>query len=204
MSIEGTNNFQEEYSPAIGAVLSKRVGERLAVYVEPMWVGNANRPLIHPEPGAIATEEDSFIVGLGTRIRVRNTLHVSAEYVPRVSGFSNGDDDVSFGLEKRVGGHLFQVNLSNGLGGSLSQVAGGCRPGRLVPRLQHRPKVLLSHWAGPAARASSVASSRSENRPTDSMCTRSSGECGNSITGPKEIMSIPGIFFPMMPHSRPA
>ena len=125
VSIEGTNNFQEEYSPAIGAVLSKRVGERLAVYVEPMWVGNANRPLIHPAPGAIATEEDSVIVGLGTRIRVRDTLYVSAEYVPRVSGFSNGDDHVSVGLEKRVGGHLFQVNLSNGLGGSLSQVAGG-------------------------------------------------------------------------------
>jgi hypothetical protein len=52
-------------------------------------------------------------------------VYLVAEYVPRVSGFSNGDDQISFGIEKRAGGHLFQVNVSNGLGNTPAQVAGG-------------------------------------------------------------------------------
>ncbi len=43
----------------------------------------------------------------------------------RVSGFSSGDDQISVGIEQRAGGHLFQVNLSNGLGNTPAQVAGG-------------------------------------------------------------------------------
>ena len=54
-----------------------------------------------------------------------DTVYVSAEYVPRVSGFANGDDHLSIACEKRAGGHLFQVNLSNGLGSSPAQVGGG-------------------------------------------------------------------------------
>ena len=65
------------------------------------------------------------IARLGRRVRVLDTVYVSAEYVPRVSGFANGDDHLSVAFEKRVGGHLLQVNLSSGLGSSPAQVAGG-------------------------------------------------------------------------------
>ena len=41
----------------------------------------------------------SFLIGLGTRVRVLDTVYVSAEYVPRVSGFANGDDDLSVACE---------------------------------------------------------------------------------------------------------
>ncbi len=125
VSLEGTNNLRANRSPAVGVVASKRFGERAAVYVEPMWVGNTGRQLIHPEPLFLSDEKNSFLVGLGTRIRVRETVNLVAEYVPRVSGFDNGDDHVSLAIEKRAGGHLFQVNVSNGLGGSPAQVAGG-------------------------------------------------------------------------------
>ena len=42
--------------------------------------------------------------------------------------------------------------------------------------------------------------------PTEcvSIETRSPGACGPWIVGPNEIMSIPGYFSPMMPHSSPA
>ena len=53
------------------------------------------------------------------------SVYLVAEYAPRVSGFSSGDDHLSVGIEKRVGGHLFQVNLSNGLGNTPAQIAGG-------------------------------------------------------------------------------
>src|SRR5579862_2167136 len=37
VSVEGTNNFRDQYSPAFSAIVSRRVGERAAVYVEPTW-----------------------------------------------------------------------------------------------------------------------------------------------------------------------
>ena len=125
VSVEGTNNLRDEHSPALGAVLSKRLGARAAVYIEPIWVGNSNKALIHPEPGFVSADDDSLLLGLGTRIRASNTVYLVAEYVPRASGFSSGDDHISVGIEKRMGGHLFQVNLSNGLGNTPAQVAGG-------------------------------------------------------------------------------
>ena len=54
------------------------------------------------------------------------------------------------------------------------------------------------------ASSASTALSSVQNFSTDGILTRSSGECGCSIQGPIEIMSIPGNFSPMMPHSRPA
>ena len=125
VSVEGTDNFREDYSPAFGAVLSKRFTDRAAVYIQPIWVGNSNKPLFHPEPQFSSDDEHSFLLGHGTRLRVLDTVYVSTEYVPRAAGFSNGDDQISVSLEKRAGGHLFQVNFSNGLGTSPAQVAGG-------------------------------------------------------------------------------
>ena len=44
-SIDGTNNFRDSYSPALGVAISRTLGSRGAVYVEPIWVNNSN-----PEP----------------------------------------------------------------------------------------------------------------------------------------------------------
>lgn len=125
VSVEGTDNFSEAYSPALGAIVSKRLSDRAAVYAQPMWVGNTNKSLLHPELDFSSDDKHSFLVGLGTRVRVVATVNVVAEYAPRVFGFDNGDHHLSFAFEKRVGGHVFQANFSNGLGSSPAQVAGG-------------------------------------------------------------------------------
>ena len=129
VSVEAFDNFRQEYSPAVGAVFSKRLSERGAVYVEPIWIGNANKALFHPEPGFASSDEHSLVLGLGSRIRVLDTVYVTGEYVPRLIGFDNGDHHVSVGVEKRAGGHLFQVNISNGLGATPVQVAQGADNG---------------------------------------------------------------------------
>ena len=50
---------------------------------------------------------------------------------------------MSFGLEGRAGGHLFQLNFSNGFGTTLGQIANGdVQLRQLVHRIQHRAKVL--------------------------------------------------------------
>src|SRR5260370_424864 len=42
VSVEGTNNFRDQYSPAVAALVSRTIGEHAALYVEPMWVHHSN------------------------------------------------------------------------------------------------------------------------------------------------------------------
>ncbi len=122
-----------------------RAGEHGAVYAEPIWVNNTNA-----EPAELVDDNSTLMLGLGTRLRVRPTVYVTAEVSPRLTGYAPGDALVSFGLEKRAGGHAFSINFSNGFGTTMAQVArGGHLVRRLVHRLQHRPQVLLTrHFTG--------------------------------------------------------
>jgi hypothetical protein len=119
-SADGTNNFRDSYSPALGAVLSRELADRGAVYVEPIWVNNTN-----PLPAELVEDNSTFMIGLGTRLRVRPTVYVTAEVTPRIGGYAPGDALVSFGLEKRAGGHAFSLNFSNGFGTTMAQIARG-------------------------------------------------------------------------------
>lgn len=119
-SAEGTNNFRDSYSPAIGAILSREVGDRAALYVEPMWVNNTNTL-----PKELADDNDAILVGLGARVRLSKSVYGVAEMSPRVSGFDPGKTQVAFGLEKRAGGHSFQLNVGNGFGTTFAQMARG-------------------------------------------------------------------------------
>jgi hypothetical protein len=118
-SIDGTNNFRDSYTPALGVVLSKELGRWGAVYAEPMWVNNSN-----PTPGELADDNDTFLLGLGARVRVRPTVYVVAELIPR-AGYAPLSNHATVGIEKRAGGHSFQLNFSNGFGTTLGQLARG-------------------------------------------------------------------------------
>jgi hypothetical protein len=119
-STEGTNNFRDSYSPGVGLLVSRELGDRGAVYIEPLWVNNTN-----PLPGELTDDNDTLIVGLGTRFRIRPTVYVLLEAAPRLAGHSPGVAHVSAGIEKRSGGHAFQLNFSNGFGTTLADVARG-------------------------------------------------------------------------------
>ena len=123
-SIDGTNNFQDSYSPAIGAIVSRTVGEWVALYVEPIWVNNSNQ-----QPSELVDDNDSFIVGLGARVRIRPTVYLVGEFAPRAAGYSPQTPHASFGIEKRAGGHMFQLNFSNSHATTPGQLArGGVEP----------------------------------------------------------------------------
>jgi hypothetical protein len=119
-SAEGTNNFKDSYSPGLGLLVSREVSDRAAVYVEPFWVNNTNFL-----PAELADDNNTVIIGLGLRLRIRPTVYVLVEGAPRVTGHDPGVDHVSFGIEKRAGGHSFQLNFSNGFGTTLADVARG-------------------------------------------------------------------------------
>jgi hypothetical protein len=119
-SIDGTDNFRDSYSPVLGALLSREFGEYGAVYAEPMWVNNSN-----PLPEELVDDNNTFIIGLGARVRIRPTVYLLVEGAPRVGGYDPGVTHVSFGIEKRAGGHAFQLNFSNSFATTMAQIARG-------------------------------------------------------------------------------
>jgi hypothetical protein len=123
-SIEGTDNFSDEYSPGIGVVISHELGTRAAVYAEPFWVGNTDRT----EP-PVSDSTSTAMLALGVRLRVLRTTYVVAEVAPRMGGYGPGTMHVAFGIEKRAGGHLFQLNVGNNTGTTLANIARGTPDG---------------------------------------------------------------------------
>jgi hypothetical protein len=119
-NIDGTNNFQDSYSPGLVAVVSREVSDRAALYVEPAWVNNTS-----PDPSELVDHNDTILMGLGARLRILKNTYLVAEGSPRLWGYGPGDALISFGIEQRAGGHVFQLNFSNGLGTTLAQVARG-------------------------------------------------------------------------------
>lgn len=134
-TIEGTNNLNDEddssptgegvRSPALGAVLSWTAGRTAAINATLAWVNNTN-----PLPSDLVDHNDTVILGIGGRVRVRPTVYLVAEVTPRLGGDMPNDTLASFGIEKRVGGHAFQVNFSNGIASTLAQVARGGTSGQ--------------------------------------------------------------------------
>ena len=121
-SIDGTNNFKSSgsRSPAVGAILSRTFGERAAVYIEPIFVNNSN-----PLPKEVVDHNNTFMIGLGMRLRIRPTVYVVVEASPRAAGYRPGVNHGSVAIEKRAGGHLFQVNFSNSFATTMGQIANG-------------------------------------------------------------------------------
>jgi opacity protein-like surface antigen len=117
LSVEGVDNFQEQYSPALGLVVSRMVADRVAAYATPVWV--------HNTAAALNIERDTLFVGVGGRVRVSSSVYVVGEVAPRANGYSPDRPAYGFGIEKRIGGHLFQLNFNNGQGTTLAQLARG-------------------------------------------------------------------------------
>lgn len=142
-SIEGTNNLRAQYSQAAGLVLSRTLGDWIAIYVSPVMVWNSQIPTgvtgheshDHDIPGADpdehgTTREQTFYAGVGARLKVRPTVFVVGEYMPR-AGFTPGAHQWAAGIEKRTDGHQFQLNLSNSFNTTNAQIARGGQPGNV-------------------------------------------------------------------------
>jgi hypothetical protein len=116
LGIEGRDNFSEEYSPNAAVVVSRKLGRRAALYAVPTFVGNARIG---------QDDESSLILGLGARLLLGSGVAVTGEWHPRIAGVTDRRDIFAFGIEKRVGGHAFQINFSNDLVTTPGQIARG-------------------------------------------------------------------------------
>lgn len=117
-TFEGGNNLRERRKSALGAVASRNIGRLAALYAEPFVVLNSSS-------GFGQGSDHTVMLGLGGRLRIRPSTYLVGEITPRLAGFRTGASQASVGLEGRAGGHLFQLNFSNGFGTTLGQIAEG-------------------------------------------------------------------------------
>lgn len=117
-AVEGLDNFSERYTGTVGALISHRFGDEGAVYAQPLLA-------LNPAPFDEAADDYALLLGLGARARVTPRTYLVAEFVPRLAGADPGAHHLSFGVERRAGGHAFQINVSNSFATTLGQVARG-------------------------------------------------------------------------------
>jgi hypothetical protein len=114
---EGTDNLSEHQQSALGVVVSRNAVRRIALYAEPLVLFNSS-PFT-------TGDNHTLLLGLGARVRLTSRTYVVGEFSPRLAGYDPGDGQFSLALEGRAGGHLFQLNFSNGFGTTLGQISRG-------------------------------------------------------------------------------
>src|SRR5689334_5682305 len=140
-SVEGDNNFSERYTYNVQAMLARSVTKYVNLFFSPAVHINANGSgRFNPRPGFFPQElTDSFRLGnnsgsfgFGVNGRIRPTVSLLFEYTPRVgfklglvqpvfdeqsgelTGFNNHTEaEIGFGIEKRIGRHVFSLTFSN-------------------------------------------------------------------------------------------
>ena len=131
-AVDGRDNFTEEYSPGLGVIVSRRLGERGGIYAMPAVVAHLVTPSANPARAPDSTT--ALVVGLGVRFRFSEGGALLFEMTPRLNSPDEVETGVSFrhpvsfGLERTLGGHAFQVNISNSFGTTLGQIARGGPP----------------------------------------------------------------------------
>jgi hypothetical protein len=130
VAAEGTNNFgacsncgDTAHAQTLGAVISREFGTNGAVYLEPFWV--------HDTGGLGVPGQSTGFVGIGVRGRVHGETYLVFEVSPRLGGYVVQDPEYAFAIEKRVGGHVFQLVLGNSAATTFAQIARGGNPGSL-------------------------------------------------------------------------
>jgi cytochrome c oxidase subunit 2 len=141
-SIEGNDNFTEEYTYNLQAMLGRSVTKYVHVFFSPALHLNANGqhrfnpvPTNFFPPALVANSfhlpKNAASFGFGINIGIRPSWSVNFEYTPRigfklgrviptfnnfgqVTGFFNTSiAEIGFGLEKRIGRHSFALTFSN-------------------------------------------------------------------------------------------
>ncbi len=150
-SIEGNDNFSEEFTYNLQARVARSVTEYVNLFFSPAVHFNANgqgrfnpRPIpgfpLDPEAADFRLGQHTGSFGFGVNARVRPTTSLLFEYTPRV-GFKLGNVEpifdenftrilrfenrseaaIGFGIEKRLGRHSFALTFSNTQGTTTSR-----------------------------------------------------------------------------------
>jgi len=117
-AVAGRNDFASQgndghYVPSLQLVIARSFWNRFALNVDPTFVFNLKRP----DNGA--TENSMVAIGLGGSIKLKESMAVVGEFIPRVTGnplsadFIHKAPTASFGFHFRTERHVFELLVSN-------------------------------------------------------------------------------------------
>jgi hypothetical protein len=143
VSIEGQNNLRLDPQPGVSVTVSRSQGSRLALYATPSYVHNSHTETLrllhegHSHAGIEQDEEDlstavdTFFLGVGARLRVRETVSVVFEAAPRLAGYAPGATPWNAAVEKLTRGHVLQLNFGNNFNTTPGMIARGGTAGEV-------------------------------------------------------------------------
>jgi hypothetical protein len=139
-SYEGLNNLRQNHQPGVAVTVSRTFGDVLALYATPAFVANTHAvdtitghthdvpTLDGSDSDEHAHHSDTWLTGIGARVRFCKTGYLVGEYTPRIAGYDPNNGVWGVAIEKRTGGHTLQLNFTNSFGTTLGQLARGGSP----------------------------------------------------------------------------
>lgn len=113
VTMEGSGNARGTFQLSLSHQLSKK----LSFMVVPAFTTKTNFWELNPE--------GTLSIGLGSRYMVFEDLSIILEWIPVISGYKDVQNGWGLGLEKKIGGHVFQVFFTNSFGLAGSQFVPG-------------------------------------------------------------------------------
>jgi len=97
--------------------LAYQLNDRFSFLLVPAYSSNTD----FWEPSS----EGTFALGIGGRLMVLNDLSLIAEWTPGLAGYKDFYSGWGFGVEKKIGGHVFQFFVTDSIGLTASQFLPG-------------------------------------------------------------------------------
>jgi len=119
-AVEGLDNMTEHHQPTVAATISRAFGSRLVLYTTPAFVWNTAAADFGE---GVTAEDNTLLLGLGGRLRLRPSVFVTGEFTPRLAGYDPNAATWGVALEKKTGGHTLQINFTNSFGTTFGQLA---------------------------------------------------------------------------------
>ncbi len=101
------------------ASISRALGGRLSILLVPSFASNTDL--------VTGRKQDTLALGLGGRWRLTGDVSLFGEWTPVLSGYAEAANGWAAGIEKKIGGHVFQVFILNAAGIAAAQRLPGRR-----------------------------------------------------------------------------
>ena len=158
-AVEGLDNMTEHHQPTIAATISRAFGSRLVLYTTPAFVWNtaaADFLAGHDEhdhdgvgePEVVDNAEDNtLLLGLGGRLRLRPSVFVTGEFTPRLDRLRSGGPHLGLRAREEDRRPHAADQLHELVRHDLRPAGAARQRARRLSRLQRHPFVLTAGTA---------------------------------------------------------
>lgn len=115
-------NMEDRTSFFAQGIISRRIGSKAEIFALPTFVTNAGRAVTGDTSGALF--DHAFNMPVGITYFIRTPLAVVTEIIPPNGDLpdeTSGDFGWSIGIKRAIGGHWFEVLLTNSQGTTVDQ-----------------------------------------------------------------------------------